>query len=194
MALFIYFLLYFFLAFVWRAVVVYRQSGNNPFVLSAEDNVYGYVSRAFKVVILVIAFVVSLNAVNPGISAWLGPFLIFKNQSSQIGGWFLLITSFGWLLIAQVQMGNSWRIGIDSKNSTAMVSSGLFSVSRNPIFLAMRINLLGFFLVLPNTATLVVLVSGELLMQVQVRLEEIHLANLHGKQYAQYAARVRRWL
>ena len=67
-------------------------------------------------------------------------------------------------------------------------------MSRNPIFLAMRVNLLGLVLVFPAATTLAILVAGEILMQVQVRLEEEHLRGAHGLTYDDYARRVRRWL
>ena len=85
-------------------------------------------------------------------------------------------------------------MGIDAARSTQLVSHGLFGLTRNPIFLAMRVNLLGFFLVVPNAVTLAVLTAGELLIQVQVRLEEAHLADLHADAYARYCAKVPRWL
>lgn len=194
MTLLFYFLLYFLLAFVWRSVVVYRRTGENPLVLTAEDNAYGYVGRAFKVVIGIVALTVMLNAVRPDVMVWLGAPAILLRQSIAIIGWLVLLSSLLWLLVAQAHLGNSWRVGIDCKNHTELVSTGLFAISRNPIFLAMRVNLLGLFLVLPNSATLILLVAGELLMQVQVRLEEVHLAALHGEQYQAYAGRVRRWL
>lgn len=50
------------------------------------------------------------------------------------------------VLVAQAQMGNSWRIGVDPK-LTELVQRGLFRFSRNPIFLSLRITLLGLFLV-----------------------------------------------
>jgi len=31
-------------------------------------------------------------------------------------------------------MGLSWRIGIDEKNRSGLVTQGLFALSRNPIF------------------------------------------------------------
>ena len=43
------------------------------------------------------------------------------------------------MLVAQAQMGLSWRIGIDEKNRTGLVTQGLFALSRNPIFLSLRI-------------------------------------------------------
>ena len=52
----------------------------------------------------------------------------------------------------------------------------------------------GVVLVAPSAAMLVRLVAGELLMQVQVRMEEQHLTGLHGERYAAYCKRVRRWL
>ncbi|UQN08066.1 isoprenylcysteine carboxylmethyltransferase family protein [Deinococcus sp. QL22] len=67
-------------------------------------------------------------------------------------------------------------------------------MSRNPIFLGMRLNLLGLFLVLPLAVTLTILVAGKLLMQIQVRLEEAYLSGAHGQAYKQYQQQVRRWL
>ncbi len=47
---------------------------------------------------------------------------------------------------------------------------------------------------LPSAATLAVCVLGYALIQIQVRLEETHLARLHGDAYRQYQVKVRRWL
>lgn len=109
-------------------------------------------------------------------------------------GWLLLLAALAWVVVAQAQMGAAWRIGMHSARPTALVQHGLFARSRNPIFLALRVELLGFFLVLPGAATAALLVAGEAPMQVQVRLEEQHLRTLHGAAYADYCARVRRWL
>ena len=194
MELLIYFCLYFFLVFVWRSLRVYWQTGKNPLVLPANDNAYGYVGRAFKIEAACVAVIVVLNAANPEATSWLGPIAALQGNFTNIAGWMLLAVSLCWLLIAQVNMGNSWRIGIDAKNTTALVSTGLFQLSRNPIFLAMRMNFLGLLLVLPNGVTLALLIAAEILMQVQVRLEEAHLLSLHGEAYARYTGQVRRWL
>jgi protein-S-isoprenylcysteine O-methyltransferase Ste14 len=192
--LLIYFCAYFALAFVWRSVRVYQSHGVNPFVLPSNDDAYGYVGLAFKGVVAACAVFVVLITFFDQATVWLGAYVLFQSVEAFRVGWILLCVSLLWLLLAQAQMGASWRIGIDHARPTALVQHGLFSLSRNPIFLAMRCNLLGFFLVFPSAATLALLVAGEILMQVQVRLEEVHLRALHGADYDAYCARVRRWL
>jgi protein-S-isoprenylcysteine O-methyltransferase Ste14 len=193
MELIVYFAVYLLLAFVWRTLLVYRRTGINPLTLTSADDAYGYVGRAFKIVIAACAVIVVLSS-HPDSARWLLPILQLEIRWLRVVGWSLLIASLAWVLIAQAQMGSSWRIGIDSENRTQLVQSGLFRVSRNPIFLSMRVTLLGLFAVAPTAATLAVLVGGEILVQVQVRLEEAHLARIHGEHYRAYQAAVRRWL
>jgi protein-S-isoprenylcysteine O-methyltransferase Ste14 len=193
-ALLIYYIVCFIFAFALRSLLVYRRSGVNPFVLPSSGDVPGYVALAFKVVIGGIAVVVVGLAIWPGSQIYFGRWSVLSTPVVAYLGWALLIASLIWLLIAQAQMGTSWRIGIDDKCRTELVQHGLFTLSRNPIFLAMRVNLVGLFLVFPSVVTAALLVAGELLIQVQVRLEEQHLANLHGQVYDAYRARVRRWL
>ena len=109
-------------------------------------------------------------------------------------GWGLLHGSLIWIFIAQLQMSDSWRIGIDQENETELVSKGLFSISRNPIFFGIIIADLGLFLVIPNAFTLLISVLSIYAVQVQVRLEEVFLAQVHGEEYAQYCKQVRRWI
>ena len=98
-----------------------------------------------------------------------------------------------WVVIAEVQMSNSWRIGIDLTSKTELKTKGLFSVSRNPVFLGMLITLAGLCLILPNAITLLVFVSSTWIFQIQVRLEEEYLSKKHGRTYIEYGKKVRRW-
>ena len=63
---------------------------------------------------------------------------------------------------------------------------GVFGLSRNPIFLGMMLTLAGLFLVIPNALTLLTFVTGVVLIQIQVRLEEEILARTHGGEYTEY--------
>jgi protein-S-isoprenylcysteine O-methyltransferase Ste14 len=194
MKLLVFALLYALLAFGWRSWRVYRQSGQRVWVLHSDDSAHGYVGRAFKVVMVALLMVVLWQAVDPAGFAAMGT-MAGSASAVMLGvGWLLLVASLLGAMVAQAHMGLSWRIGIDETQGTALVTTGLFAHSRNPVFLFMRLGLLGFWLVLPHAATLAVLIAGELLMQVQVRLEEHHLRTSHGDDYAGYVARVRRWL
>ena len=109
-------------------------------------------------------------------------------------GVLLLLLSLVWTGVAQSQMGEAWRIGIDTEHRTPLVQKGLFGISRNPIFFGIMVTLLGFFLTLPNAITLLAFVLGAVLMGVQVRLEEEYLNRLHPEDYQAYRRRVRRWI
>jgi protein-S-isoprenylcysteine O-methyltransferase Ste14 len=54
--------------------------------------------------------------------------------------------------------------------------------------------LLALFLVLPNAIMLAIWVAGEILIQIQVRLEEEYLIRIHGDTYRSYQSQVRRWM
>jgi protein-S-isoprenylcysteine O-methyltransferase Ste14 len=189
-----YFVAYFLIAFAWRSYRVWKTTGINPYVLTGGDDAYGYIGRWFKLLMLASAAVVVCIGWFGALPEVFGPWDFAAQGLARILGWNLLAMSLVWIAVAQWQMGQSWRIGIDTKNKTALVSSGLFAVSRNPIFLGMRVNLLGFFLVLPSALTALIFILGEVLMQIQVRLEEAFLTGKHGEAYADYCTRVRRWL
>jgi protein-S-isoprenylcysteine O-methyltransferase Ste14 len=109
-------------------------------------------------------------------------------------GVILLSASLVWTVLAQAQMGESWRIGIDTAHKTPLVHAGVFRISRNPIFLGMIVTLFGLFLVIPNALTSLVFVLGVVVINIQVRLEEEYLKTTHGDEYVSYTQRVRRWI
>lgn len=190
----VYLVVYFAVAFVWRSVVVYKTTGINPYVLGGSDNAYDYIGVVFRMTFLAVVGVIILFAASANLYGYAAPLRWLEVDFVRWFGLALLVASLVWTAVAQFQMGASWRIGIDKKNRTELVEKGLFSISRNPIFLGMRLALVGFFLTIPNAVTLLTLVLGDVLMQIQVRLEEEHLRNLHGTRYAEFSSRVRRWI
>ncbi|GAB4577302.1 MAG: isoprenylcysteine carboxylmethyltransferase family protein [Anaerolineales bacterium] len=193
-----YLLLFFGLAFFWRSYRVWRTTGVNPYRLTGhenqQDNLHGLVNRLFRLTLVGTALVVLVYAFSPPIHRFFAPFTWLERPPVLgVGLVFLFIALIG-VLVAQIQMGSSWRIGIDTEHATELVTRGIFSRSRNPIFLGMRVMLVGLFLTLPNALTLALWWLGDTLMQVQVYLEEAHLRGLHGEAYEQYRQQVRRWL
>lgn len=191
--LLIYFVVYLGIAFVWRSVVVYRSTGINPVRLPSTDDAHGYVGRMFKRLLVVCGLYLLVQTLDWDMGLVLSSInLMFYDFWSALG-WVILGTSGFMLVLAQAHMGLSWRIGMDADSPGPLVTRGLFSYSRNPIFFSMRLNLLGLMCVLPHLFTLLLLVCGELLIQIQVRLEEAHLPKVYGAAYDAYCARVPRW-
>ncbi len=190
----VYLIAYLTFAFFWRSFLVWKRTGVNPYVFGKTDNAHDFAGMLFRLTMVAIVIVVILHAVSSKAYAYLAPIIWLDRAILKYAGLSLLAASLIWTLIAQAQMGNSWRIGIDANTKTQLVTHGIFAISRNPIFLGMRVTLLGFFLILPNAVTLAILALGEALVQIQVRLEEEYLHQTHGEEYRKYCQRTRRWL
>ncbi|WP_426482864.1 methyltransferase family protein [Chryseobacterium sp. R2ACT005] len=190
----LYFILFFAVSFVGISYKVAKQIGKSPNVLPRDDSAYGLVGLYFKIVLFALFMYVILLSFfyNDISSAFKINFL--ENITIQFTGFILMILALIWVITAQLQMKNSWRIGIDNTIKTELVTRGLFRFSRNPIFLGMTVSLVGFFLVIPTVIALTFLLIGSILMQIQIRLEEEYLMKVHGQNYLIYKNRVKRML
>lgn len=194
MFLIIYFILFFELALILPSYRVWKSTGINPYKLDSSDSAHDYIGKNFRLIMLACALVVILFAFLPNIYQLLLPIHYLTNNIPAVIGQILLTFALIWVLTAQNHMQKSWRIGINEDVKTDLVQTGLFKLSRNPIFFGMRVMLLGFFLALPNTVTFTILVAGEFLIQIQVRLEEDFLTRTHGESYLTYQKQVSRWI
>ncbi|GAB4578024.1 MAG: isoprenylcysteine carboxylmethyltransferase family protein [Anaerolineales bacterium] len=190
----VYLVIYFGLAFFWRTYQTWKATGQNPYTVGSADNAHDYVGGLFRLTMLAVIGVVGVYTFWPAGYAYLTPISWLEYAALDYVGMGLLILSLIWILIAQAQMGKAWRIGIDPKQTSTLVQTGVFGLSRNPIFLGMRLTILGLFLVIPNAVTLTILVLGNTLIQIQVRLEEEFLGKTYGESYRTYRQQVRRWL
>ena len=186
------FVLFFGLALVGRSLIAWRRTGINPIVWPNDDSIEGYIARAMHAATAALLIGFALHGADS--SMQLGWLPWAGSVPAYSAGVALFAIALAWVLIAQLQMGASWRIGIDHGRATALIDHGFFAWSRNPIFLGTRVALLAALLMVPTAITLCAAVALELLMQFQVRLEEQHLLQLHGDAYRNYCARVRRWL
>jgi protein-S-isoprenylcysteine O-methyltransferase Ste14 len=89
-------------------------------------------------------------------------------------------------------MKNSWRIKVHSKTKTELITTGLYAYSRNPIFFGIIGSLVGLFLITPNALTGLFLILGYILIQIQIRIEEVFLTNRYGQKYIDYKHKVKR--
>ena len=98
------------------------------------------------------------------------------------------------VIVAQVQMGRAWRIGVREGDAPLFVSHGLFRYSRNPIFVGMMLVGLSAAIVSGTWWSWVALVLFVLSCIVQVRIEEAHLEASFGDAYRAFRRQVPRWL
>ena len=187
-------IVYFLVAFVIPTYRTWKMTGIAPVTFSNSDNAHDYIGKIFKILLVLLFITVTAFAFSEVIYTYFSPIIFLQRIEIQYIGLFLLVISLIWIVVAQAQMSTSWRIGIDEKNKTRLVTEGVFSISRNPIFLGMIVTLLGLFLILPNAITFCILVTGFIVIQIQVRLEEEFLLKQHGNDYTHYQSKTKRFL
>ena len=80
-------------------------------------------------------------------------------------------------------------------STSALVVSGIYRWTRNPMYLGLLFFLIGWALILANPLSLLgLLVFAAYMTRFQIIPEEKALASLFGSEFAAYQSRVRRWL
>ena len=108
-------------------------------------------------------------------------------------GVFFCLAGLSLLLWSIVSFGQSFRVGIDEAHPDILITSGVFAICRNPIYVAFAIILLGQFLVFSNWILLVYTGGAFWLFHRQVLREEAFLKEHYGEEYQDYCNRVRRY-
>jgi len=194
MYLFIFLIVYFLLVFVLRSFLLWKKTKINPITFNRGDDAHGYNGKVFGIISIIELIIVSVYAFIPSWHKFLLPFWYLEHEPLVYVGWALLILSLLFVWLAQSNMRESWRIGIDEEYKTELVTSGIFAISRNPIFLGIMIANVGLFFVLPNAFTLLIIALSTVSINTQIRLEEAFLLKDFGEQYTKYKTRVNRWI
>ncbi|MBW7469504.1 isoprenylcysteine carboxylmethyltransferase family protein [Marinobacter sp. M216] len=81
------------------------------------------------------------------------------------------------------------------ESSSSLVCSGIYSVTRNPMYVGFTLVLLALTVFLASPWLLLIVLAFVLYLDhYQIRPEERALANLFGPEFKAYQSRVRRWL
>ena len=97
------------------------------------------------------------------------------------------------VVAAQTGMGASWRIGVPEEK-TRLVTAGPFALIRHPIYTGLYAQLLALILLTPSPWTVMSALWLGSLLALQARLEEAHLARLHGAPFLDWASKTGRFL
>jgi protein-S-isoprenylcysteine O-methyltransferase Ste14 len=162
-------------ALVGRSVLHRRRTGSSGFRVDRTTSA-GLVASAIIVAGHGLVVAGAAQSVGASGSRW-----------ARGAGGVVFLAGLGLVVWAQGAMGESWRVGVDPSERTALVTGGPFRVVRNPIFTGMALCLAGVALLGPSVlgavGTLVFVLGAE----VQVRLvEEPYLRTTQGSPFDDY--------
>jgi protein-S-isoprenylcysteine O-methyltransferase Ste14 len=108
----------------------------------------------------------------------------------------VIMTSLGLLLfvLAFFAFGDSWRVGIDRQSPGTLVTTGVFAVSRNPIYVFFDLWFVGVSLINGRLFFLIFAMLGVVVMHWQIVREEKFLLQQYGEPYRAYCSRTPRYL
>ena len=182
-------------AFGWRSWFHYRHFGHAGVVLFRSGR---WTQHARECLLLLLSVLLAAQAlivaVAPDALAGLAVGRLPTTGPWLAGGAGLVIGGLALMVAAQLDMGNSWRVGVDETERPGLVTRGLYRFSRNPIYLALFVSLAGFTLLMPTWLSLAVLAIAVAGIRNQVSEEERYLQRAYGDAYAAYARRVGRFV
>ena len=185
------FVVWFLVVFVVRSVVQKRTTGDSgirPGAFAPDASVIERIAY----LLLIVAFA---GAIAAPIAAMAGLGPLTNSGIIPVVGVVVAVVGIAATYMAQLSMGREWRIGIDRDEVTGLVTGGVFSVVRNPIFTAMMFTAVGFAAMVPNLVAVIAVICLVVAIELQVRfVEEPHLRRIHANAYREYEERVGRFL
>jgi protein-S-isoprenylcysteine O-methyltransferase Ste14 len=94
-------------------------------------------------------------------------------------GVILIVIGVAIRILAWVQIPNTHRIG-------SLVTTGIYSRTRNPVYLAFMLIIVGIALLFPGLLALIWLVIGVAVLYGLAKVEERDLEKVYGSQYLDY--------
>lgn len=180
------------LGFGWRSWMQYRRTGSTGFrgIGGRPGSLEWLAGVGFVIamVAVLVAAVLQLTGMITAIGFLVAPWI-------QASGTVLAVVGIAATVYSQLEMGDSWRIGVDSSETTALVRHGVFARVRNPIYTAMLTFTAGIALMTPNLLALGAfwLLLSTIELHVRV-VEEPHLLQTHGDTYRHYQRAVGRFV
>lgn len=115
--------------------------------------------------------------------------------SIRIVGIILTVAGVLAFILSVAQMKDNWRAGVQREEKTNLVTTGIYSVSRNPAFLGFDLMYIGILFSFFNWYLCVATVIALVLFHLQiVNVEEEFLIEAFGEEYLQYKKKVCRYI
>jgi protein-S-isoprenylcysteine O-methyltransferase Ste14 len=179
--------------FLMLSAVAARQAGRPVWLLDAGEPLQRLSGWAFRIAFAAALVWLPLRLWTGGLAS--DPLTkTLTGTASALSGHLLVAVGAAIALVSQYHMGSAWRIHTAEGEQRALVETGPFAISRNPVFLGQVILFAGLFVAFPDLVQALIAVTLLGAVFVQVRIEERVLARTFGGAYHDYAARVPRWM
>ena len=130
-------------------------------------------------------WLVGMDRTTPGLALLEG----LLHPVSLGAGLALVALGYAGTLWTYAAMGDTWRIGIDPNEKTALVSRGPYRWVRHPIYGMQIVMLAGAALLLPTPVSCAILATHYLCVLIKAGDEEKYLRTVHGAAYRDYLSR-----
>jgi len=113
---------------------------------------------------------------------------------AKFAGMAVLLVALAVYARALRDLGKSWRLWIDPEAPGALVTHGIYRLSRNPIYVALALFVIGVFFLNSRIVNLVAVFAFIWYLDRMVRKEEQFLEAKFGHQYREYLERTPRYV
>ena len=190
------YLVLFYIIFISRTIFM-RLKGIRPFVLGIGKRIFNaLLELSFFFGLFIWTVEVITHSLDLGFHFFQNPsyYYLFDAVPLKIFGVLLCILALFFFISALISFKSSWRVGIDTKQPGELITTGVFSITRNPIFLFIDLYFIGTFLIYGNVFFLISVVIVVCGMHSQILKEEKFLEEKYGKAYREYKEMVRRYI
>jgi len=182
---------------LWRVkkITQKRKTGIDPEVFSmSETNIQKFMKRMTYGLTIYIVVIIILHAFNIQFYSLFQRFSLLNSTQFDYTGFAVGLSGLLICLYAQIKMGDSWRVGIDEKNSTKLVKTGLYRLIRNPTYLGLFILNAGVWIIWPTWTIFIFNLVFIMMLEMQVRCEEDFLEKTFSDEYKEYKKQTKRYI
>lgn len=182
--------------FIGRSVYLRSVQKINPFALGVGKKglrrfveigfLFGFVAWLLEVIASPLQ---SDWRVFPGLLQW----QVVDSKLLRVTGAVMVVAGIAVFVSSLISFGTSWRVGIDQRAPGRLVTTGIFALSRNPIFVCLALYAFGTFLLNGTLGFLIFAVVLAIGVHYQILQEENFLRRAYGTAYQRYCDRTARY-
>lgn len=175
--------------YIWIAIFVfwYATAINSKRTIKREP----MFSRYFCVIVIACILAFTFTGNKPS-SSFLGQEIISNKEIRGWAGLLLTFVSLSFAAWARISLGTNWSGDVTLKEDHELITSGAYSVTRNPIYTGFLFAVLGHAIIMGVAKGFVIALILSVAVLVKIQREEIFLSSHFGDAYDAYRKRVKK--